>query len=61
VLTGGVSGAVTVGGDGGGDCVRAFGPSTPLLGSGAADFIPLTAGDCAELVTGCVIAGGAFW
>ena len=37
-----------------------FFPSTPLFGSGAAPFMPCPVGDFAELVAGCVIAGGLF-
>jgi hypothetical protein len=38
-----------------------FGPSAPLLGSGAAGGMPAAVGVCDFFCGGCVIAGGAFW
>ena len=38
-----------------------FLPSAPLLVSAPAPGMPFAVGDCAELVTGCVIPGGEFW
>ncbi len=62
VCVGGWSFRVRVGGGIGDVGFRLmFFPSAPLLGSGAAPGMPCADGDCAELVTGWVIAGGLFW